>query len=224
MSKLNDQFDVLSNTLRLFPEEIMRLGYFINEINEPEEGISNVEVACVNVFNNIYGIMCALKDEGVVSSIYEHDAITTILCIRHILQHQSGRLKNNLRDAWSKNIQGVPVLIKYNVSDPGMFDSPIYISVCWFQEGILNSNNAKRLSAINRFWNLEAIKQKVDASSSGCWESTYVCVMALITEAVRKIITEYGSAIAASGYDSNVYLERFENVNAINTEDYGIIT
>lgn len=79
MSKLNDQFDVLSNTLRLLPEEIMRLGYFINEINEPEEGISNVEVACVNVFNNIYVMMCALKDEKVVSSIYEHDAITTIL-------------------------------------------------------------------------------------------------------------------------------------------------
>jgi hypothetical protein len=224
MSKLNDQFDVLSNTLRLLPEETMRLGYFIDEINEPEEGISNVEVACVNVFNNIYGVMCALKDEDVVSSIYEHHAITTILCIRHILQHQSGRLKNNLRDAWSKNIQGAPVLIKYNVSDPRMSDPPLYISVNWFQEGISNSNNAKRLPTINKFWNLGAIKQKVDASSHGCWESTYVCIMALITEAVRKIVTEYGSAIAASGYDSNVYLDHFKNVNAINTEDYGIIT
>lgn len=224
MSKLNDQFDVLSNTLRLLPEEIMRLGYFINEINEPEEGISNVEVACVNVFNNIYGMMCALKDEKVVSSIYEHDAITTILCIRHILQHQSGRLKNNLRDAWAKNIQGAPVLIKYNVSDPGMSDPPLYISVDWFQKGISNSNNAKRLPAINNFWNLDAIKQRVNASSHGGWESTYVCVMALITEAVRKIVTEYGSAIEASGYDSNVYLDHFKHVNEINSEDYGIIT
>lgn len=224
MSKLNDQFDVLSNSLRLLPEEIMRLGYFINEINEPEEGISNVEVACVNIFNNIYGMMCALKDEGALSSIYEHDAITTILCIRHILQHQSGRLKNNLRDAWSKNIEGVPVLIKYNVSDPGMADPPLYISVEWFQEGISKSNNAKRLSAINSFWNLETIKQKVDAASHGDWPSTYICVMALITEAVRKIVTEYGNVITASGYDSNVYLEHFKTVNAINTEDYGIIT
>jgi hypothetical protein len=224
MSKLNDQFDVLSNTLRLLPEEIIRLSYFINEINEPEEGISNVEVACVNVFNNIYGMMSVLKDEEVVSSIYEHDAITTILCIRHILQHHSGRMKNNLRDAWAKNIQGAPVLIKYNVSDPGMSDPPLYISVDWLQEGISNSNNAKRLPAINKFWNLDAIKQKVDASSHGCWESTYVCVMALITEAVRKIVIEYGSDIEASGYDSNVYLEHFKNVNVINTEDYGIIT
>ncbi len=48
--------------------------------------------------------------------------------------------------------------------------------------------------------------------------------MALITEAVRKIVTEYSSAIAASGYDSNVYLEHFKNVNAINAEDYGVIT
>lgn len=224
MSKLNDQFDVLSNTLRLLPEEMMRLGYFINEINEPEEGISNVEIACVNVFNNIYGMMCALKEEGVVESIYEHDAITTILCIRHLLQHQSGRLKNNLRDAWSRNIQGVPVLIKYNVSDPAMADPPLYISVAWFQEGILKSNNAKRLAAINSFWNLKAIKQQVDASSYGSWASTYVCVTALITEAVRKIVNEYGNVISASGYDSNVYLEHFKTINTINAEDYGIIT
>lgn len=224
MSKLNDQFDVLSNTLRLLPEEILRLGYFINEINEPEEGISNVEVACINIFNNIYGMMCALKDEGLVSSIYEHDSITTILCIRHILQHQSGRMKNNLRDAWSRNIQGAPVLIKYNVSDPGMSDPPLYISVAWFQKGISNSNNAKRLPAINRFWNLDTIKQKVDALPYGRWESTYVCVLALITEAVRKIVTKYGSAIAASGYDSNVYLEHFKSINEINTDDYGVIT
>lgn len=118
----------------------------------------------------------------------------------------------------------MPVLIKYNVSDPGMSDPPLYISVDWFQEGISNSNNAKRLPAINNFWNLDAIKQRVNASSHGRWESTYVCVMALITEAVRKIVTEYGSAIAASGYDSNVYLDHFKHVNAINTEDYSIIT
>ena len=224
MSKLNEQFDVLSNTLRLLPEEIMRLGYFIKEIHEPEEGISNVEVACVNVFNNIYGMMCALKDEGVVQSIYEHEAITTILCIRHILQHQSGRLRNNLRDAWEKNIRGEPVLIKYNVSDPSMSDPPLYINVMWFQEGVAKSHHAKRLPVINNFWNLEAIKQQVDASPHGSWESTYVCAMALITEAVRRIATEYGGVMSGSGYDSDVYLEHFQTVNPINTEDYGIIT
>ncbi|EHJ91469.1 hypothetical protein [Vreelandella boliviensis] len=224
MSKLNDQFDVLSNTLRLLPEEIIRLEYFIKGINEPEEGISNVEIACLNIFNSIYGMMCALKDAELVDSLYEHDAITTILCIRHILQHQSGRLKNNLRDAWSRSIQGAPVLIKYNVTDPGMADSPLYISVVWFQEGISNSNNAKRLPAINKFWNLEAIKEQVDASPHGDWSLTYICVMALITEAVRKIVTEYGNAITASGYDSNVYLDHFKTVNAIDPKDYGIIT
>ena len=35
MTKLSEQFDVLSNTLRLLPEELMRLKYFIQEINEP---------------------------------------------------------------------------------------------------------------------------------------------------------------------------------------------
>ena len=150
MTKINEQFDVLSNTLRLLPEEISRLDYFIRKIDDPEEGISNVEVACVNVFNNIYGMMCILKDEGVTTSIYEHDAITTILCIRHVLQHQSGRLKNNLRDAWSKNISGSPVLIKYNVSDPGMPDPPLHINVAWFQEGIAgNTKISKKLNKIN---------------------------------------------------------------------------
>lgn len=224
MNKLDEQFDVLSNTLRLLPEDIIRLGYFIKEINEPEEGISNIEVACVNIFNNIYGMMCALKDEGEVDSIYEHDAITTILCIRHILQHQSGRLKNNLRDAWSRCVQGAPILIKYNVSDPGMAEQPLYISVSWFQEGILNSNNAKRLPTINRFWNLDTIKNQVNTSFDERWGSTYICALALITEAVRKIVTEYGHLITASGYDSNVYLNHFKMVSAINTEDYGIIT
>jgi len=53
MSKLSEQFDVLSNTLRLLAEELLQLMYCIQEINEPEEGISNVEVACINVFNNV---------------------------------------------------------------------------------------------------------------------------------------------------------------------------
>lgn len=225
MTKLNEQFDVLSNTLRLLPEEILRLDYFIREINEPEEGISNIEIACVNVFNNIYGMMCALKDQGATTSIYEHDAITTVLCIRHVLQHQSGRLKNNIRDAWSQNITGSPALIKYNISDLEMPDAPLYINVAWFQDGIARSDRiSKKLTKINAFWKLDAIKQQVEASSHSNWAATYICAMALITEAVRNIVGEYGHLLSASGYDSNVYLEHFKCINAINTEDYGIVT
>ena len=224
MTKINEQFDVLSNTLRLLPEEISRLDYFIRKIDDPEEGISNVEVACVNVFNNVYGMMCTLKDEGVTTSIYEHDAITTILCIRHVLQHQSGRLKNNLRDAWSKNISGPPVLLKYNVSDPGMPDPPLYINVAWFQEGIAgNAKISNKLNKINAFWELDTIKQQVEASSHRKWVATYICAMTLITEAVRKIVVEYGDVILSAGYDSGVYLEHFKGINAINTKDYGIL-
>jgi hypothetical protein len=222
---MNEQFDVLSNTLRLLAEEMLRLDYFVSKISEPEEGISNVEVACVNIFNNIYGLMCALKDEGATDSIYEHDAITTILCIRHVLQHQSGRLRNNLRDVWSQRIVGSPTLIKYNVSDPGMPDAPLYISVGWFQDSIArNDKFSKKLAKINAFWNLDTIKQKIEASSHSNWDATYICAMALITEAVRKIVIEYGNLISASGYDSNVYLEHFKSINAINADDYGIVT
>lgn len=225
MNKLNEQFDVLSNTLRLLPEEILRLNYYLRTINEPEEGIGNVEVACVNVFNQIYGMMCILKDEGAAASIYEHDSITTILCIRHVLQHQSGRLKNNLRDAWSNSISGTPALIKYNISDHWMPDSPLYINVAWFQDGIArNEKISKRLAKINAFWKFDTIKQQVESSSNCNWAATYVCAMALITEAVRKIVIEYGDVILAAGYDSKVYLEHFKSINAIDAEDYGIAT
>jgi hypothetical protein len=224
MSKLSEQFDVLSNTLRLLPEELLRLKYFVQEINEPEEGISNVEVACVNVFNNVYGIMCSIKGSGAISSIYGHDAISTILCIRHILQHQSGRLKNNLRDAWSRSIDGTSALIKYSVSDPDMPDPPFYINVAWFQEGIGKSNNSQRLPRINAFWRFDAIKQQVEASPHANWAATYVCAMTLITEAVRTIVAEYGHLLTAAGYDSNVYLEHFKTIKPIDTDDYGIIT
>ena len=223
MSKLNEQFDVLSNTLRLLPEALLQLDYFIRQIKEAEEGISNVEAACVNVFNNIYGTMCVLKDEGIAASIYEHDAITTILCIRHILQHQSGRIKNNLRDAWTKSILGVPSLIRYNVSDPSMPDAPLYINIAWFQDGITkNEKISKRLPRINAFWKLETIKKQVEASSHSSWNATYICAMTLISEAVRKIVTEYGEHFSPTGYDSKVYLDHFKDIKAINTDDYGI--
>ena len=59
MTKINEQFDVLSNTLRLLPEEISRLDYFIRKIDDPEEGISNVEVACVYVLKKKNESRCA---------------------------------------------------------------------------------------------------------------------------------------------------------------------
>ncbi|MGV3467955.1 hypothetical protein [Limnobacter sp.] len=222
MANLNEQFDVLSNTLRLLPEEIIRLNYFIKEIDEPEEGISNVEAACANVFNQIYGLMCALKDTGACASIYEHDAISTVLCIRHVLQHQSGRIKNSLRDAWSKSIVGRPALIKYGVSDPGVPDQPFYISVSWFQDGIRKSNNSKRLASINAYWKLDLIKQQVEMSGLN-WNATYICAMALITEAIRTMVFKYGHLLSAAGYDSNVYLEHFKEVRPVDTGDYGVI-
>ena len=82
ISKSSEQFDVLSNTLRVLPEDIFRLSYSVNKVNDPEEGITNIEIACVNVFNQIYGMMCSLKDEGFTNTIYQHDAIATVLCIR----------------------------------------------------------------------------------------------------------------------------------------------
>jgi len=219
----SEQFDVLSNTLRVLPEEILRLEYFITKINEPEEGISNIEVSFVNVFNQIYGMMCCLKDDGYISTIYDSDAITTALCIRHVLQHQTGRIKNNLRDTLKNQTGPKPSLINYSASDSGLADTPFYINAKWIQDNINSGNNSKRLTQINAYLNLDQIKHKIELNS-GSWQYAYICAMPIITEAVRQIVTKYGSYFAPLGFDSKVYYKHFKTINPIDTADYAIIT
>lgn len=219
----SEQFDVLSNALRVLPEEILRLNYFIQNVNDPEEGISNIEIACVNVFNQLYGMMCSLKESGHISSIYEHDAITTILCMRHVLQHKAGRIRNNLRDAFKKQIGEKYALINYNVSDTTTLVMPFYISSSWLQDGVQNSNNSHRLASINSYLNFDLIKNDLKKTSIA-WTDSYLCVMPLITEAVRQIRTNYGCYFEPAGYDSDVYYSHFLDVKPIDTSDYAIFT
>ncbi|ELK4871765.1 TPA: hypothetical protein ACKSY7_000492 [Pseudomonas aeruginosa] len=222
MSNSSEQFDVLSNALRVFPEEIFRLNYFLKEVNDPEEGISNIEIACVNVFNQLYGMMCALKDDGHISSIYEYHAITTILCMRHVLQHKAGRIKNNLRDAFKKETQENFALINYGASDEGLVILPFYISISWLQDGIQNSNNSNRLPLINSYLSLELIKIDLDKLSIPL-SNSYLGIMPLITEALRQLCISYGGFFKPTGFDSEVYYNHFLNVNKINTQDYAIV-
>ena len=63
----------------------------------------------------------------------------------------------------------------------------------------------------------------VEALPHSNWASAYVCAMALITEAVRKLVAEYGHLVVASGYNSHIYLEHFNSVQAVNTSDYGFV-
>lgn len=219
----SEQFDVLSNALRILPEEIFRLNYFIQNANDPEEGISNIEMACVNVFNQLYGMMCSLKESGHVSSIYEHDAITTILCMRHALQHKAGRIQNNLRDAFKKQIGEKTALINYNVSDTSTPVIPFYIRSSWLHDSVQNSHNSHRLASINTYLNFDQIKDDLDKKSIA-WTDSYLCVMPLITEAVRQIRTNYGCHFEPTGDDSSVYYSHLLYVNPINTSDYAIAT
>jgi hypothetical protein len=48
--------------------------------------------------------------------------------------------------------------------------------------------------------------------------------MSLITEAVRRLVIEYGDKLSAAGFDSNVYLEHFRIINPVNTADYGLVS
>lgn len=223
MSNLpSEQFDVLSNALRVFPEEIHRLDYFVNNVNDLEEGISNIEIACVNVFNQLYGMMCALKESKNIASIYERDAITAILCMRHVLQHKAGRIRNNLRDTFNKQAKKM-ALVNYGASESNVMPGPFYISVSWLQDGIQNSNNAHRMPAITSYLNLDKINEEVEKLSLSLNE-TYLCALPLITEAVRQLCTNYGNHFKPTGFDSDVYYSHFLKINPINTKDYTILT
>lgn len=222
-NRLSEQFDVLSNALRIFPEELLRLNYFLHKVNDPEEGISNIETACFSVFNQIYGMMCALKDSGHIKSIYEQDAITTLLCIRHVLQHKSGRIKNNLRDGFNKQVAERIALVNYGASDAEVKKGAFYINASWIQDGIRDSNNANRLSTINSYLCLDLIKTDLERLSISMVD-TYLCVLPLITEAARELCTSYGSHFRPVGFDSDVYYTHFLQINKIDTRDYEIIT
>lgn len=222
MSNSSEQFDVLSNALRVLPEEIFRLNYFMSEVKDPEEGISNIEIACVNVFNQLYGMMCALKDEGHMESIYDHQAITVILCMRHVLQHKAGRIKNNLRDSFKKELKEKSALINHGASGENALVTPFYISTAWLRDGVRNSNNAKRFPLIKSYLSLDRIEAdllKLHVSL----EHSYIGVMPLITEAVRKICVEYGSFFKPAGFDSEVYYEHFMSINEIDTSVYTVV-
>lgn len=217
----SEQFEVLSNSLRVFPEEILRLNYFLQEVNDPDEGISNIEIACVNVFNQLYAMMCTLKDGGHLASIYEHDAITTILCIRHVLQHQGGKIKNNLRDALKT--QGVESfsLVNYGASNAEVVVMPFYINASWLLDGIQSSNNANRLPSVKSYLMIEKIKSDLEGGSKSL-SGTYLGVMPLITEAMRQLCANYGRCFAPTGFDSDVYYLHFRVVTPLDTNDYAI--
>ena len=215
------QFEVLSNSLRVLPEELLRLNYFLQEVNDPDEGISNIEIACVNVFNQLYAMMCTLKDSKHIASIYEHDAITTILCIRHVLQHQGGKVKNNLRDALrSQEVENFS-LVNYGASDSESVVMPFYINASWLLDGIQSSNNAKRLPSVKSYLVIEKIKSDLDGLSKP-FSGTYLGIMPLITEAMRQLCTNYGRYFAPAGFDSDVYYSHFRVVSPIDTNDYEI--
>lgn len=222
-SKSSEQFEVLSNALRVLPEEALKLNYYWKEKKKPEEGISKIEIACADVFHQIYGLMYCLKEEGHITSIYTHEAITTILCIRLVLQRQGGRIKNSLRDAYTKQIAAKPVFIKFNASEDDQINFPFLINVNWIQECIENSNNAEKLPLINQFWTLDKIRTEIESSSLN-WKTSYLCVMSLITAAVRQICVDFGPHFKLTSDDSKVFFEHFSRLKAIKTDDYAITT
>ena len=221
-SKSIEQFEVLSNALRILPERVFQISYYVNEVNDPEEGIANIESAYRNVLNQIYGMMCALKDDGYISSIYEDTAITTILCLRHAMQHLSGKIRNCLRDLILESKPIMPIEIVYSASNEDIGRCPFFISATWVESGIKSSNYANKWPKIADYWQLEKLQKEV-ASNDKDWDSVYFDGTSLVMEAMSHLVKKYGKYFSPSGFDSNVYYEHFNKVSSLDREDCAIV-
>ena len=222
MSTPNEQFEILANSLRIFPERIIHLSYYVDQVKDPEEGISNIESAFRDVLNQFYGMMSALKEGNLISSLYEHTAITSLLCLRHVVQHHSGIVRNLFRDVILNKTTFEPFQIEYSTSDKERGRGPFPISVTWYEETIKKSNYANKWNKIEQYWNLKTLKQEAKLLSIP-WDNVYVDATSLITEAVYELCKEYKEHFSPSGYDSEVYYEHFCNVRPFNKGDFALI-
>ena len=90
----------------------------------------------------------------------------------------------------------------------------------WIQDSIENGRDSKRFPAISKYLNLSKIED--NARLVGCeLGDCYLCVMSLITEAVRLIVVHYGQLFKPVGFDSDVYYKHFANINIIDPNDLG---
>jgi len=222
MNACSDQFEVLSNALRIYPERLISLKYYIFEVNDPEEGIANVESAFRDILNQFYGMMCTLKDNGNIDGLYKHTEITTFLCLRHAVQHKSGKIKNKLREFHLDKDQRNTVLIEYSTSDKDRIRAPFPIHLNWIEEAIKSTNYASKWNQISEYWNFDIIKKKAKSQSINL-NDIYIDGSVLITEAVRTLFTEYSKFFSPSGYDSNVYYDHFAKIKAYDAKDFALI-
>ncbi|TGU71636.1 hypothetical protein E4633_15120 [Geomonas terrae] len=222
MNLPSEQFEVLANSLRIFPERILQLGYYVNEVRDPEEGIANIEAAFRDVLNQFYGMMGTLKDSGATQSLYEHTAITTLLCLRHSVQHHSGNVRNMFRDVILNRMDIKLVQIEYGASDKDRGRCPFPVSITWYEDSVMHSNYAKKWAEIARFLNLIELQRQA-RNQSIPWDNIYVDATSIITEAVATLCKLYSGHFSPSGYDSRVYYGHFINVEPLNMSDVTFI-
>ena len=222
MNTCSDQFEVLSNALRIFPERLVSIKYFIVEVNDPEEGIANIESAFRDVLNQFYGMMCALKESGNITGLYEHIEITSLLCLRHAVQHKSGKVKNQLRDLILDGHNEEVFLIEYSTSDADRLRGPFPINLNWVEESIKSSNYASKWAKISEYWNLNSIIEEAKTHNINL-NNIYIDGTNLISEAVCTLQSKYGQFYSPIGYDSKVYYKHFANIVPYNKNDFALI-
>ncbi|EGQ7944468.1 hypothetical protein G8G17_003369 [Vibrio cholerae] len=220
--KLDEQFEVLSNALRIFPERVMTLRYYLEEVNDPEEGISNIESAFRDVLNQFYGMVGVLKEEGIIPSLYVHDSFNTLLCLRHALQHGTGKVKNLFRDVILNQQSFEIAEVKYSASNSDIGRCPYLISAEWLENGVKASNYANKWQGIDSLWNISAIKSDVKSKGKQ-WSHVYLDGTILIAQAMSELVKLYGRNIKGTGFDSGIYLEHFKVMVNIDSDDREII-
>ncbi len=220
--KLDEQFEVLSNALRIFPERVMTLKYYVEEVNDPEEGISNIESAFRDVLNQFYGMVGVLKEEGIISSLYVHESFNTLLCLRHALQHGSGKVKNMFRDVILNQQLFEIAEVKYSSSNSDIGRCPYLISAEWLEHGVKASNYANKWNGIDSYWCISELKSEVEAKDKQ-WSHVYLDGTILVAQAMGELVKFYGNHITGTGFDSRTYLEHFNVMINIDSSDREII-
>lgn len=218
MTFSTEQFEVLANSLRIFPERLSQLEYYMNVAKDPEEGIANIEVAFRDVLNQFYGMMETLKSAGAIKSLYENPPITSLLCLRHSIQHNSGKVRNIFRDLLIYRMNIVPVQVVYSKSDNDRGRSPFLVSITWYETAVKSSNYSKKWDEIAAFLNLNSFKNEAFAKHLD-WDHVYIDATSVITEATSRLCKTFKAHFSPSGFDSDVYYDHFCKVAPLDMQD-----
>lgn len=197
----------------------MRLREYYGSLNDPEQGISNVETACMRTLDQLHGMLTHLESTEQISSIYQYPALSTLMCLRDLLQSDGEVFRSNLRDAFKGVINSPLTLINYLVNWELAEDYPMAINLPWLVKAIEEHGNDEQQTAMLTHWNIAKIQQQI-TNKNRAWASTYVNVMPLIADGLRELVQHHGQRFIPAGSYPDEVFTFFLNATPIKADTY----